>query len=76
MDRVTLDFETGKITWETDSQKGTEFDPDLQQKKAAILAAMGYETVDLAPFADAVNAFVNGRIGEDDFIDQMNKLSE
>ena len=32
-DKVTLDFETGMITWDTDSQKGTEYCPDLKERK-------------------------------------------
>lgn len=47
MDRVTFDFESGEVIWDTDHQKGTELVPDLDDRKAAILAAAGYETVDL-----------------------------
>lgn len=47
MDRVAFDFETGEVIWDTDGQKGTEIDPDLAEKKAAILAAAGYEQVDI-----------------------------
>ena len=46
-DKVTFDFETGEIIWDTDSQKGSEFDPDLKKKKNAILAAAGFEQIDL-----------------------------
>lgn len=42
-DRVTLDFETGMITWDMDSQKGTEYCPDLAERRDKILAAMGYQ---------------------------------
>ena len=30
-DKVTLDFETGMITWDMENQKGTEHCPDLAE---------------------------------------------
>lgn len=75
-DRVTLDFETGMITWNTDSQKGTEFCPDLAERKSAILAAMGYESVDFTPAVAAFNAFVNGQITEEELLNRMKAFGE
>lgn len=74
--RVTLDFETGEITWDTPSQKGTEFCPDLKERKAAILAAMGYEVVDFTPTVELVNAYANGEISEADFFKKLEELGE
>ena len=65
--KIILDFETGIISWDTDSQKGTEFCPDLAERKPVILAAMGYETVDFTPAVDIINTFVNGKITEEEF---------
>lgn len=45
-DRVTFDFVTGEIIFDTDHQTGTEIDPDLKSKKSAIMAAAGFEVVD------------------------------
>lgn len=69
--KVTLDFETGMITWDTDHQKGTEFCPDLAEREEAILAAMGYGKFDLSDAVDAVNAYINGEITEEDFLHRM-----
>lgn len=70
-DKVTLDFENGIITWDTDSQKGTEHCPDLAERKAAILAAMGYEVVDLTPTVTAINAYANGELTEEEFFERL-----
>ena len=75
-DKVTLDFETGMITWDTDSQKGTEFCPDLKGRKAAILAAMGYETVDFTPTVAAINAYANGEMTEAEFLKRLAELGD
>ena len=40
--KVTLDFENNTVIWDTDSQRGTEFCPDLSERRPQILAAMGY----------------------------------
>lgn len=68
MDKVTLDFENGLIEWNSDTQKGTEHCPDLKDRKAAILAAMGYEQFDFSDVIGAVNAFITGEISEDEMI--------
>lgn len=75
-DKVTLDFETGTITWDTKNQQGTEFCPDLAERKAAILAAMGYEMVDFTPTADAINAYANGELTEDEFFKRLSELGD
>lgn len=54
-DKVTFDFENGKIIFETDAQQGVETDSDLKSKKAAIMAAAGYETVDMQDFKNDLN---------------------
>ena len=64
MDRVTLDFEENTITWESDRQTGTEHCADLRERKAEILAAMGYEQWDASAAISALNAFINGEISE------------
>jgi len=65
MDKVTLDFENNIVEWDTDAQKGTEYCPDLSERKAAILAAMGYETWDISEVVSAVNDFINATRTED-----------
>lgn len=45
MDRVTFDFETGEIIFDTDTQKGIEIDPTLKEKRTAIMTAAGYEEI-------------------------------
>lgn len=54
-DKVTFDFENGKIIFDTDAQKGVETDLELKDKKAAIMAAAGYELVDMQDFKNDVN---------------------
>jgi hypothetical protein len=54
-DKVTFDFETGQIIFDTDTQKGVESDPELKDKKAAIMAAAGYELIDMQDFKNDVN---------------------
>lgn len=68
--KVTLDFEKNEVIWDTDSQKGIEFCPDLAARKPQILAAMGYETVDMSSAVNAVNAFINGDIDTIEFLRQ------
>lgn len=58
-DRVTFDFETGEIIFDTDCQKGNEIDPDLKNKKSAIMAAAGYEDIDMKDLRKEVNALFN-----------------
>lgn len=69
--KVTLDFETGMITWDTDHQKGIEIDYDLAKKESAILAAMGYSKMDFTPEIDAFNAFLSGEITEDELLHRV-----
>lgn len=56
MDRITFDFETGEITFDCDAQKGVEIDVNLKQKREAIMAAAGYETIKMSDLAKEVNA--------------------
>ena len=55
MDKVTFDFENGKIIFDTDGQQGIESDSELKSKKAAIMAAAGYEIIDMQDFKNDVN---------------------
>jgi len=67
MDRLILDFEQNTVEWDSDAQRGTEHFPGLQERKAAILAAMGYKTIDMSGVFGAVNDFMNGVISEEAF---------
>lgn len=55
-DRVTFDFETGEIIFDTDGQQGVEVDLNLRDKKTAIMKAAGYEPTNMADFRKEVNA--------------------
>lgn len=55
-DRVTFDFETGEIIFDTDGQQGVEVDLNLRKKKTAIMKAAGYESTSMADFRKEVNA--------------------
>lgn len=55
-DKVTFDFETGEIIFDTDGQKGVEVDLHLKEKRAAIMAAAGYKQTSMTDFRKEVNA--------------------
>lgn len=55
-DRVTFDFETGEIIFDTDAQKGVEVDLHLKEKRAAIMAAAGYDQISGADLCKEINA--------------------
>lgn len=55
MDRVTFDFETGEIIFNTPGQQGVEVDTNLKDKKSAIMAAAGYETIIGAEFRKEID---------------------
>lgn len=74
--KVTLDFENGMITWDTDTQQGTEHCPDLAEREQAILEAMGYAIWDMTPMVDAVNAFLNGQATEKGLSEQLESMKE
>jgi hypothetical protein len=76
MYRVTLDFENNTVEWDTDAQKGTEHCPDLHDRKAAILAAMGYEQYDISGVVNIVNAFTNGGMTFDELEKKLNEEKE
>ncbi len=59
-DRVTFDFETGEIIFDMDCQKGIEVDPDLKNKRTAIMASAGYDVLDMRDFRKELNAFLRG----------------
>ena len=56
MDRVTFDFEIGEITFDTDAQKGVEIDMNLKEKRAAIMAAAGYEQIKVSDLLEELNS--------------------
>ena len=56
MDRVTFDFETGEIIFDCDGHKGVEFDFNLKEKKTAILASAGYDTVPMTELRADINS--------------------
>jgi hypothetical protein len=76
MDKVTLDFENNTVEWDNDTQKGTEHCPDLHDRKAAILAAMGYELYDLSDVVNTVNAFANGEMTIDELQKRLQEERE
>ena len=55
-DKVTFDFDTGEIIFDTPGQKGIEIDPDLRKKREAIMAAAGYRWTSMSDFRKEVNA--------------------
>ena len=59
-DRVTFDFETGEIIFDTDAQKGVEVDLHLKEKRAAIMAAAGYDQVSVVDLCKEINDALRG----------------
>lgn len=55
MDKVTFDFETGEIIFDTDTQKGIEIDPTLKEKRTAIMTAAGYEEIKMSELMQELN---------------------
>lgn len=55
MDRVTFDFETGEIIFDTDTQKGIEIDTHLKEKRTAIMQAAGYEEIKMSELLQELN---------------------
>lgn len=55
MDKVTFDFETGEIIFDTDTQKGIEIDPHLKEKRNAIMQAAGYEEIKMSELMQELN---------------------
>ena len=74
--KVTLDFENNIITWDTDTQKGTEHCPDLDKRKDLILKAMGYESVNISPVIHSINDFLNGKITKKDLLDKFDEFEK
>ena len=61
-DKVIIDFEKEMVTWETSAQQGTETCPGIAARKSQIIAAMGYESVNITPAVTAIEDFFNGKI--------------
>ncbi len=55
IDRITFDFEAGKTIIENDSEHGFMVDPDLREKREAILKAAGLETFSMDDVIAEVN---------------------
>lgn len=64
--KIILDFEKNEITWDMPEVSGMEYNPKLSERKEAILEAMGYQLVDMRKEIEAINAFVNGEMSEED----------
>jgi hypothetical protein len=56
LDRITFDFETGEIIFNTDAQQGCEVDPHLKDKREAIMTAAGYDTFSTSKFFSDLSA--------------------
>lgn len=67
MKKITLDFENETVELHFGGQNGVERYPGLKNLEAPILSLLGYQSVDMRPVADAVNAYVNGQINEQEF---------
>lgn len=67
MKKITLDFENETVELHFGGQNGVERFPGLKNLEAPILSLLGYQSVDMRPVADAVNAYVNGQISEQEF---------
>lgn len=67
MKKITLDFENETVELHFGGQNGVERYPGLKNLEAPILSLLGYQSVDMRPVADAVNAYVNGQISEREF---------
>lgn len=67
MKKTTLDFENETVELHFGGQNGVERFPGLKNLEAPILSLLGYQSVDMRPVADAVNAYVNGQISEREF---------
>jgi len=76
VDKVTLDFENNIVEWDTDSQKGTEYCPDLKERRTLILAAMGYSEYDMSNVINVINAFANGEATEAGLLEALKKEVE
>jgi hypothetical protein len=55
MDRVTFDFETGEITFESEGQKGVQIDFNLKEKKQAIMASAGFDAITMLELRSEIN---------------------
>lgn len=67
MDKITLNFETCDVIFERDGQYSNIFFPDLRERRARILEAIGAEEVDMGVLIDLTNQYINGEITEDEF---------
>lgn len=74
--RITLDFENEMITWDKNSQKGSESCPGLAEKESVILELLGYDVVDFSPAVDAFNAFFSGKMTEAEFLKKIKEFED
>lgn len=55
-DRITFDFETGEIIFDCPGKNGVEIDLSLRDKKKAIMASAGYETIPMSELREDINS--------------------
>lgn len=55
MDRITFDFETGEVIIDCEGQQSVQLDPELHEKKDAILAAAGFEKIPMGEIRAEIN---------------------
>lgn len=58
MKRITFDFETGEVIFDTDSQKGTELHPQIKDRYEAIMKAAGFEQISSKEILDFAEQLV------------------
>lgn len=73
---LCVDIEEEKVTWLSPTQLPEISMPGLAGLEPAILAAMGFEKVDMRGVYDAVNLFINGQCSEDEFGRLLDKEAE
>lgn len=67
MKKITLDFEAETVELHFGGQNGVERFPGLTNLESPSLSLLGYKSVDVHPEVDAVNAYVNGQVSEQEF---------
>jgi hypothetical protein len=66
MDRLILDFGNDSLTIETNSQKGTEYYPNLGKHRKSIYDILGYGDIDISKKMNAIIDFLNRKMTLDD----------
>lgn len=55
MDKITFDFESGTISFVSGEQRGELVQPDLIERKGAIIEAAGLEIIPLSELRQEIN---------------------